>query len=44
MPDILLLACTGVCLAVSGNLPPSSCDALLEAEPEGAQSRVMKTY
>lgn len=46
MPDtiLLLLACTGCYLAVSGNLPPNSCDALLEAEWEGAESRVLKTY
>lgn len=45
MPGILLLlARTGWCLAVPGNLPPSSCDALLEAEWEWGESRVMKTY
>lgn len=44
MPDTILLACTGCYLAVSGNLPPNSCDALLEAEWEGAESRVVKTY
>lgn len=43
MPDILLLACTGRCLVVSGSLPHSSCGAVLEAQWEEAESRVMGT-